>query len=127
MRVERNAERSRASMASRWTYKARRDESRRDGACRDETLRQRHTKKKHRCLAGQPMTFVAPTGLTLSFIGALSAWTIKSGVPFLPMYAWCGCWTALCDLGVPRCCGGFTPSTRLVSIRRGREWSFFRF
>jgi hypothetical protein len=47
------------------------------------------------CLAGQPMTFVAPTGLTLSFIGALSAWTIKSGVPFLPMYAWCGCWTAL--------------------------------
>ena len=41
------------------------------------------------------MTFVAPTGLTLSFIGALSAWTIKSGVPFLPMYAWCGCWTAL--------------------------------
>ena len=27
MRVERNAERSRASMASRWTYKARRDES----------------------------------------------------------------------------------------------------
>lgn len=47
------------------------------------------------CLAGQPMTFVAPTGLTLSFIGALSAWTIKSGVPFLPMYAWCGCWTSL--------------------------------
>ena len=52
-------------------------------------------KNKRRCLAGQPMTFVAPTGLTLSFIGALSAWTIKSGVPFLPMYAWCGCWTAL--------------------------------
>ncbi len=25
-----------------------------------------------------------------------------------------------CDLGVPRCCGAFTPSTRLVSIRRGR-------
>ena len=21
-----------------------------------------------------------------------------------------------CDLGVPRCCGAFTPSTRLVSI-----------
>jgi len=30
MHVERNAERSRASMASRWTYKARRD-----GACRE--------------------------------------------------------------------------------------------
>ena len=25
-----------------------------------------------------------------------------------------------CDLGVPRCCGAFTPSTRLASIRRGR-------
>jgi hypothetical protein len=23
-----------------------------------------------------------------------------------------------CDLGVPRCCGAFTPSTRLVSISR---------
>ena len=29
------------------------------------------------------------------------------------------------DLGVPRCCGAFTPSTRLVSIRRGRGWSLF--
>ena len=26
------------------------------------------------------------------------------------------------DLGVPRCCGAFTPSTRLVPIRRGRGW-----
>ena len=24
--------------------------------------------------------------------------------------------------GVPRCCGAFTPSTQLVSIRRGRGW-----
>ena len=31
-----------------------------------------------------------------------------------------------CDLGVPRCCGAFTPSTRLVSIRRGRGWFLFR-
>ena len=31
------------------------------------------------------------------------------------------------DLGVPRCCGAFTPSTRLVSIRRGRGWFLFRF
>ena len=31
------------------------------------------------------------------------------------------------DLGVPRCCGAFTPSTRLVSIRRGRGWFTFRF
>ena len=30
-----------------------------------------------------------------------------------------------CDLGVPRCCGAFTPSTRLVSIRRDRGWFLF--
>ena len=30
-------------------------------------------------LAGQPMTFVAPTGLTLSFIGALAAWAAGNG------------------------------------------------
>ena len=29
------------------------------------------------------------------------------------------------DLGVPRCCGAFTPSTRLASIRRGRGWFVF--
>ena len=28
----------------------------------------------------------------------------------------------LSDLGVPSCGGAFTPSTRLVSIRRGRGW-----
>ena len=27
-----------------------------------------------------------------------------------------------CDLGVPRCCGAFTPSTRVVSRRGGRGW-----
>ena len=32
-----------------------------------------------------------------------------------------------CDLGVPRFCGAFTPSMRLVSIRRGRGWSLFCF
>ena len=31
------------------------------------------------------------------------------------------------DLGVPRCCGAFTPSTRLVTIRGGRGWFIFRF
>ena len=30
------------------------------------------------------------------------------------------------DLGVPRCGGAFTPSTRLASIRRGRGWFLFR-
>ena len=28
-----------------------------------------------------------------------------------------------CDLGVLRCCGAFTPSTRLVSMREGAGWS----
>ena len=32
-----------------------------------------------------------------------------------------------CDLGVPRCCRAFTPSTRLVSIRRGRGSFYFDF
>ena len=30
-------------------------------------------------------------------------------------------------LGVPRCCGAFTPSMRLVFIRRGRGWFLFGF
>ena len=30
------------------------------------------------------------------------------------------------DLGVPRCCGAFTPSTRLVFMRGGRGWFLFR-
>mmetsp|Transcript_18358 Transcript_18358/g.54692 ORF Transcript_18358/g.54692 Transcript_18358/m.54692 type:complete len:386 (+) Transcript_18358:195-1352(+) len=33
---------------------------------------------------------------------------------------------ARCDLGVPQRCGAFTPSTRLVSVRRGRGWFHFR-
>ena len=32
----------------------------------------------------------------------------------------------MCDLGVPRCCGAFAPSTRLVSISRCRGWFLFR-
>ena len=32
-----------------------------------------------------------------------------------------------CDLGVPRCCGAFTPSTRIVSRRWGRGWFLFGF
>ena len=33
----------------------------------------------------------------------------------------------VCDLGVPRCCGAFTPSTRVVSGRAGGGWFIFRF
>ena len=32
----------------------------------------------------------------------------------------------MADLGVPRCCGAFTPSIRLASIRRGRGCLCFR-
>ena len=32
-----------------------------------------------------------------------------------------------CDLGVPRCCGAFTPSTRVVSRRGCRGWFLFLF
>ena len=32
-----------------------------------------------------------------------------------------------CDLGVLKCRGAFTSLIRLVSIRRGRGWFFFRF
>ena len=33
----------------------------------------------------------------------------------------------LLEFGVPRCCGAFTPSTRVDSGRAGLGWSFFRF
>ena len=43
------------------------------------------------------------------------------------------CWLLNCmtpinwfNLGVPRCCGAFTPSTRVVSRRGGRGWFLFR-
>ena len=35
--------------------------------------------------------------------------------------------TIPCDLGVPRCCGAFMPSTRVVSGRAGGGWSLFLF
>ena len=45
--------------------------------------------------AGQPMTFVGPTGLTLAFTAALYRFTQAQGLPFLVMYSWTGMWTAL--------------------------------
>lgn len=67
-------------------------------------------------LAGQPMTFVAPTGLTLAFTAALYRYCDWLAVPFLPMYAWVGCWTSLLMLiasminasGLIRYCTRFT-------------------
>lgn len=45
--------------------------------------------------AGNPMTFLGPTGLTLAFITTLFRFTDMFGLPFLPMYAWTGLWTSL--------------------------------
>ena len=50
-------------------------------------------------LAGQPMTFVAPTGLTLAFTAALYRYCASLGLPFLPMYSWVGFWTSLLLIG----------------------------
>lgn len=46
-------------------------------------------------LCGQPMTFVAPTGLTLAFIAGLFRFCTLKGWPFFPVYAWVGLWTSL--------------------------------
>ncbi|EOD18469.1 HCO3--transporter [Emiliania huxleyi CCMP1516] len=48
----------------------------------------------HAAAAGQPMTFLGPTGLTLAFTTALYAYCSALSLPFLPMYAWVGMWTS---------------------------------
>jgi len=45
-------------------------------------------------LAGQPMTFIAPTGLTLAFMSALFRFSGLMALPFLPLYSWVGLWTS---------------------------------
>jgi len=45
-------------------------------------------------LAGQPLTIVGPTGLTLAFTASLYKVCASAGLPFLPTYAWVGIWTA---------------------------------
>jgi hypothetical protein len=45
--------------------------------------------------AGQPMTFLAPTGLTLAFTTALYGFCGATGLPFIATYSWVGVWTAL--------------------------------
>ena len=44
--------------------------------------------------AGQPMTFIGPTGLTLCFTAALFNFCSSFGLPFFPMYTWVGLWTS---------------------------------
>ncbi|KAL7534383.1 hypothetical protein ACHAXR_008543 [Thalassiosira sp. AJA248-18] len=43
---------------------------------------------------GQPMAFLAPTGLTLAFISGLFRFCHLGGLPFFPVYAWVGLWTS---------------------------------
>jgi len=45
-------------------------------------------------LCGQPMAFIAPTGLTLAFISGLYRFCTLKGLPFFPVYAWVGLWTS---------------------------------
>ncbi len=45
--------------------------------------------------AGQPMTFLGPTGLTLAFITSLYKFTEAASLPFIGIYGWTGLWTAL--------------------------------
>ena len=43
---------------------------------------------------GQPMAFLAPTGLTLAFISGLFRFCTLRELPFFPVYAWVGLWTS---------------------------------
>ena len=45
-------------------------------------------------ICGQPMAFIAPTGLTLAFISGLFKFCTLKGLPFFPVYAWVGLWTS---------------------------------
>lgn len=45
--------------------------------------------------SGQPLTFLAPTGLTLAFTTALYSFCEVSSIPFLATYAWVGVWTSI--------------------------------
>ena len=44
-------------------------------------------------LCGQPMAFIAPTGLTLAFISGLFRFCSVNSLPFFPVYSWVGLWT----------------------------------
>jgi len=44
-------------------------------------------------LSGQPMAFIAPTGLTLAFISGLFRFCTLRNIAFFPVYTWVGLWT----------------------------------
>lgn len=46
-------------------------------------------------LCGQPMAFIAPTGLTLAFISGLYRFCTLKALPFFPVYSWVGIWTSI--------------------------------
>lgn len=46
-------------------------------------------------MCGQPMAFIAPTGLTLAFISGLFRYCHVQNLPFFPVYSWVGIWTSL--------------------------------
>jgi len=43
--------------------------------------------------SGQPMAFIAPTGLTLAFISGLFRFCTLRNITFFPVYTWVGLWT----------------------------------
>jgi hypothetical protein len=45
-------------------------------------------------ICGQPMAFIAPTGLTLAFISGLFRYCSVKNLPFFPVYSWVGIWTS---------------------------------
>jgi hypothetical protein len=64
-------------------------------------------------LSGQPMTFIAPTGLTLAFMAALFRFCDLASLPFLATYGWVGLWTSG-FLGVAAI-GGYGKLIRLLT------------
>lgn len=60
-------------------------------------------------LCGQPMAFIAPTGLTLAFISGLFSFCSLRGLPFFPVYSWVGLWTSLFFTVL-----GFSGSSQLI-------------
>jgi hypothetical protein len=60
-------------------------------------------------MSGQPMAFIAPTGLTLAFISALFRFCTLKGLPFFPVYTWVGLWTSFYMLLL-----GFSGSSKFI-------------
>lgn len=60
-------------------------------------------------LSGQPMTFVAPTGLSLAFLSGLYRFCSIRGFEFLPIYTWVGLWTAMFMITM-----GFRGTSKLI-------------